>query len=325
MTPLEWTLLLGAAVCGTALSAFFSGMETGLYTLNRVRLELRAGTRDRPAQILAHLLARPQRMLAVVLIGTNAATQLAAWSIAAMLHAAEISPMASIIIDTAILVPILLVVAEVLPKDLFRAHGDVWCYRLARPLHAADLAFRWTLVGPLTEWFGRSVSTLVGGDASQDQTARHRMSDLLKEGIGAGVLTESQTNLLDRAMQLREHSVSDVMVPWNEVHTVCVDASREQRQIASESRWSRLPILDGSHRVLGIISVLDLDAQPDAALTTHSQAAMKLRPDDRADVSLRTLKAHSATIAIVEDEQSRPVGIVTVKDLIAPLLAPAIP
>jgi CBS domain containing-hemolysin-like protein len=115
------------------------------------------------------------------------------------------------------------------------------------------------------------------------------------------------------------------MVPWHEVHTVCVDASREQRQIASESRWSRLPLLDSSRRVLGIISVLDLYAQPDAALTTQSQAAMKLRPDDRADVSLRTLKAHYATIAIVEDEQSRPVGIVTVKDLIAPLLAPAIP
>ena len=325
MTPFEWTLLLGAAVGGTVLMAFFAGMETGLYTLNRVRLELRAGAHDRPAQILAHLLARPQRMLAVVLIGTNAANQLAAWSIAAMLHAAEVSPVASIIIDTAILVPILLVVAEILPKDLFRAHGDVWCYRLARPLHAVDLAFRWVLVGPLTEWFGRGVSTLVGGDASQDQTARHRMSDLLKEGIGAGVLTASQTNLLDRAMQLREHSVSDVMVPWHAVHTVSVGATREQRQAASESRWSRLPLLDSSHSVLGIISVLDLDAQPDAALTTQSQAAMKLRPDDRADVSLRTLKAHSATIAIVEDEQSRPVGIVTVKDLIAPLLAPAIP
>lgn len=325
MTPIEWTLLFGAAVAGTVLSALFSGMETGLYTLNRVRLELRAGEHDRPAQILANLLARPQRMLAVVLLGTNAANQFAVWSIAAMLHAADVGPVASIIIDTAILVPILLVVAEVLPKDLFRAHGDVWCYRLARPLHAADLVFRWVLVGPLTEWFGSGVSTLVGGDASQDQTARQRMSDLLKEGIGAGVLTASQTNLLDRAMHLREHSVSDVMVPWHDVHTVSVDATREQKQEAIDSPWSRLPLLDGSHRVLGIISVLDLDAQPDAALTTQTQAAIKLGPNDRADVSLRAFKAHHATIAIVEDDQSRPLGIVTVKDLISPLLAAATP
>jgi CBS domain containing-hemolysin-like protein len=321
MTSLDWTILLTAAAAGIVLMALFAGMETGLYTLNRVRLELRAGEHDRRAEILASLLARPQRMLAVVLIGTNAANQLAAWSIAALLHGAGVGPLASIIVDTAILVPVLLVFAEVLPKDLFRAHGDNWCYRLARPLQAVNVALQWTLIGPLTEWFGRGVSALVGGDAERDVTARQRMSDLLKEGMGAGVLTASQTNLLDRAMQLREHVVADLMIPWHAVQTVAAHAGPAQRRAAIDSRRSRLPVLASSGQVVGVVSILDLDADPGESLASQAQDAMTLSPEARADTSLRALRAHHATIAIVKDHQGHAIGIVTVKDLIAPLLA----
>ena len=321
MTGLEWTLLLVAAVAGTGLSAVFSGMEIGLYTLNRVRLELRVGKGDRSARILGRLLDHPSHMLMVILIGTNAANQLGAWSVAEMLHGAGYGPVAAIIIDTAILVPVLLIVAEVLPKDLFRAHGDRWCYTLARPLRVVERMLQWTGVGPVVEWFGQGIASMVGGTAAGEVTARQRMSDLLKEGVDAGVLSEGQTDLLDRAMILRECVVRDEMVPWSEVHTLSTDAAAGDRRKAIDSRWSRLPVLEQGGQVVGIVSVLDLDAKPVAPIVDLVHQPMFLSERLSADAALRALRSHQAAIGIVQNAAGHTVGIVTIKDLVRPLFS----
>jgi putative hemolysin len=321
MTGLEWTLLLVAAVAGTGLSAVFSGMEIGLYTLNRVRLELRMGEGDQSARILGRLLSRPSHMLTVVLIGTNAANQLSAWSVSALLHGAGYGPVEAIIIDTIILVPVLLIMAEVLPKDLFRAHGDRWCYTLARPLRVVEGMLLWTGVGPLVEWFGERVASLVGGSAAGEVTARQRMSDLLKEGVDAGVLSEEQTDLLDRAMNLRERLVRDEMVAWSAVHTLGVGATADDRRAAIESRWSRLPVLDQQGQAIGIVSVLDLDANPDSPTSSLVRPPMFVPETMSADAALRMLRSHQAAIGIVQRASGQTVGIVTIKDLIRPLFS----
>jgi len=320
MTLLEGTLLAAAALIGTGLSALFSGMETGLYTMNRVRLELRSGDGFRPARRLLRLIERPQRMLAVVLIGNNAANQLGAWSIAAMLHAAGLSAVPAIIVDTLILVPVLLIFAEVLPKDLFRAHGDRWCYALAGPLRAVDVVLATCGLSILVEWFGRGIAWMIGGDAAGERSARQRMSDLLKEGVGAGVLSTRQTALLDRALRLRERSVAEVMIPWGQVATLDASADAAARQRAIDSRWTRLPTTDANGRVLGITSVLDLASALPSPLDAVIKPALHVSSGDRADNTLRALRKHDAAVAIVSDDRGRPIGIVTVKDLVRPLL-----
>ncbi|MDP7070640.1 MAG: CNNM domain-containing protein [Phycisphaerales bacterium] len=315
MTAESTILLIGLAMVATVL---FSGMETGLYTLNRVRLQLRADRGDRHALTLRSLLERPHRLLAVVLIGNNAANQTAAWAIAHGLHAAGFGPIQSIVIDTLILVPVLLIFAEILPKDLFRAHGDRWCYALALPLKIIERALTAMGLALFVEWFGRSMATLAGGTAERELTARQYMSDLFKEGIDAGVLSVGQTALLDRAMELRNRRIADVMIPWSKVGTL-LDTD-EGRQQAIDSRWTRLPVLGRDGVVRGIVSVLDLAEAPDRNLTEVLVEAMTVRPSDRADAALRSLRSHRAAMAIVLGSRDEPVGIVTVKDLIQPLL-----
>jgi CBS domain containing-hemolysin-like protein len=321
MTGFEWAILLFAAIAGTCLSAIFSGMEIGLYTLNRVRLELRSKAGERSAHILHQLLSRPSHMLTVILIGTNAANQLGAWSISAMLDGAGYGPIASIVIDTIILVPVLLILAEVLPKELFRAHGDRWCYSLAPPLRVVELILRWTGVGATIEWLGRGIAAIVGGSTEGEVTARQRMSDLFKEGIDAGLLSEQQTNLLDRALSLRDRTVQDEMVPWEAVQTVTNHAPADDRRIAINSRWSRLPVTENGAGVTGIVSVLDLDCSPHLSVGDLAHKAMFIHSATPADHALRKLRIHHAGIGVVQDDQGETIGIVTIKDLIRPLLA----
>ena len=322
MTSAAIIMLICAVILGTLLSALFSGLETGLYTMNRVRLELRVAAGDRTALILASLIARPRRMLAVILLGNNAANQLGAWSIARMLHGAGMGQLASIVIDTLILVPLLLIVAEVLPKDLFRAHGDRWCHRLAQPLRIFELILTWTGIALLVDWFGWLVSRLVGGNPQPEASARHRMSDLLKEGIDAGVLSSRQTALLDRALQLREHTVEDLMVPWSNVSRLSNEADRSALNTAIQSGWSRLPVVDGNGSVTGILSILDLSSKDQDIRDIELSDPLPLSPHTHADAALRSLRAHHASMAIVRSTNGSPLGMVTIKDLARPLIGP---
>jgi len=312
--------LVLAALAGTAMSALFSGMETGIYTLNRVRLEIHAAAHDPRASVLWRLLHRPRRLLAVILIGNNAANQLGAWSIAALLHGAGLDPVSAIIVDTVILVPVLLIFAEVLPKDLFRAHGDQWCYVLARPLRVIEVLLTASGLALLVEWFGRAVAAMAGGDGDRARSARQRVSDLLKEGVDAGVISTGQTALLDRAIQLGERSVQDLMVPWRRVGTISSIDDVQSRQRAIDSPWTRLPVVRPDGSVTGILSVIDLVSRGDLA-TSAIQPAVFMRPGERADTALRSLRTHRAAIGIVADSDGAPQGIVTVKDLVAPLIS----
>ena len=55
------------------LSAFFSGSETALMSLNRYKLRHKAGEGHRGAQIAEKLLQRPDRLIGLILLGNNAA------------------------------------------------------------------------------------------------------------------------------------------------------------------------------------------------------------------------------------------------------------
>jgi putative hemolysin len=319
MTSLDWALLIAAAIAGVMIMGLFAGLEMGLYTLNRVRLQLRVGQADHRALILSRLLGRPERMLAVVLIGTNAANQLGAWSIARMLHAGGVGAFSSILIDTIILVPLLLVVAEILPKDLFRSHGDRWCYKLAPLLRGVEFVLTWIGLVPLCTVFGRFITRLTGGQTNADLSARQRMTHLLLEGRDAGVLSEGQSELLSRALSLGERLVGGEMVPWRSVRTLPMDADDRSRNEAVASPWTRFPVIDHDGGIAGIVSVVDLYCTPDIPIDELAVHPLRLHPDDAVSDALRQLRSHQSQIAIIETTTGRPLGIVTLKDLVEPL------
>jgi len=71
-------LLFGLLTVFIFCSAFFSASETGVMTSNRYRLKHRAKLGDRSAQRVLHLLAQPDRLIGVILVGNNAVNTLAA-------------------------------------------------------------------------------------------------------------------------------------------------------------------------------------------------------------------------------------------------------
>ena len=89
------TLLIVAisiTLVGVLLSALYSGLETGLYTINRIRLDVRAAASMPSALRLKFFVDNPTRMLAVLLVCNNIANYLATCGTAILLDQTSLGP-----------------------------------------------------------------------------------------------------------------------------------------------------------------------------------------------------------------------------------------
>lgn len=77
MEHISTTTLIVTLLIMVVISAYFSGSETGMMTLNRYRLRHRAKQGNRQAKRVEKLLRKPDRLISTVLIGNNTVNILA--------------------------------------------------------------------------------------------------------------------------------------------------------------------------------------------------------------------------------------------------------
>ncbi len=130
----EMYIAIGITLLGILLSALYSGLETGLYTVNKIRLDVRALSGVTSAKRLFAIINRPARMLAVLLVCNNVANYLASYGAARLLEETTLGPWMAIIVNAMVMIPILFIFGEVLPKDLFRSHTYTWTYKWSATL-----------------------------------------------------------------------------------------------------------------------------------------------------------------------------------------------
>ena len=315
--------LLG--LVGFVLSGLFSGIETGIYTLNRVRLAVGVARADGAALRLRRELDRPGRTLSTILIGTNASSYLASFALAELLHhgLGVEGDWALIAVEAALLTPVLFIFAETLPKDLFRTYTDRWTYSLVWLLVASRWVFICCGLLPLVHLGATLAGRLIGAGPEPAVTARQRISLLIKEGAGVGLLSESQTSLADRALAMGDRTVATEMVPWDRVVTIDLGADhlgRMSRMRRSDSGFTRYPVVDQTGRAVGVLSVLDAMLEPTQSTARLMTEPITFHPRTPVTEALRSLRSARQPMAVAVDEtDNRPLGLVTLKDLVEPL------
>ncbi|MHC4246785.1 MAG: DUF21 domain-containing protein, partial [Planctomycetota bacterium] len=110
MTGLVLSILV--ATVGVVGSAIFSGLETGLYVVDRVRLAVRSGRGVRHASALEAEIERPERLLSALLIANNAANFAGSLGVAAVLSMFVVFYWWVVILNTLVVVPLLFIFGE---------------------------------------------------------------------------------------------------------------------------------------------------------------------------------------------------------------------
>lgn len=312
-----WSLVALFGLMGSALA---SGLEMGLYSLGRLGLETRALGGDHAAMMLRTEIRRTDRLLSTLLVHNNVCNYIGVLGVSALLGAAGMGPILTLVVQSIVVTPIILVFGESLPKELFRTGADRLTYLFAPILRGLRVFYVLLGVVPLVMLAGRAMTRLIGGAGlGGSSDARQRMANILKEAGGPSGMSDEHSTLLDRALALGRGRVGDEMLSWSMAQKVHADWSHERiRRALGPTPATTVPVTDGHGRVLGVASAISLLAgeptEPD-----RLRPAVLVSPDTPSVVAIRRILAADADLAIVT-QNSKPVGVVTLNDLTETLL-----
>lgn len=313
-----WLIILAVLI---ALSAFFAGTETALMALNRYRLRHLAKSGHRGAQFAEKLLARPDRLIGMILLG-NIAVHSASAAITTFL---TLRLLGEVWVSAAIgvLTVFILIFGEIAPKTLSALYPDrvalgssyvyVWLQWVAFP-------FVW-----LINLLSNGLLRLFG--VSPEEAAQHSLSteELRSVVAEAGALIpQRHQKMLLSLLDLEKATVEDIMVPRNEI--VGVDLADPPEQIKAlllGSEHTRLPLYNGSIDDLrGIIhlrnaqKVIAADPLDVPELMRSSREPYFIPAGTPLNQQLLNFQNQKRRIGFVVDEYGDIQGLVTLADIL---------
>jgi len=223
------TTLIVTLIIMVLVSAFFSGAETGMMTLNRYRLRHKAKQGNRAAQRVESLLRKPDRLISLVLIGNNLVNILA--SAIATIVGMRLYGNVGVAIATGILTFVILVFSEVLPKTIAALYPEKVAYPfsvLLKPLQILMMPVVWllnTITRLLMRILGIKVDNVMSTALSKDE-----LRTLVNESRSQ--MSRRNQDMLLSVLDLEKVTVDDIMTPRNEI--VGIDINDEWKAIARQ-------------------------------------------------------------------------------------------
>ena len=329
------SLVLALLVC-LVLSAFYSGSETALVSVNKFRINQLVESENARAGIVHRLVESPQRMLALTLVGTNLANvliaQLGEGLVARGLPNLAVSLQG--LIATVGITTLLLIFGEILPKTIFRVKADALALRYAYLLRLSELVLAPLiyLVKTLTQFIVKIIDR--GASTPSPDAQREELRLLATMGERSGNLHTDQRRMIHSLLNLQNRTVAQVMVPLVDIvaiekHTKCTDFL----QVAADSGFSRIPVYEEQiYNIVGIVNLLDViyNNVESEANSNHNEESDTLPnmiepfirtvlhvPESKnINALLKEIQHTRHTMVFAVDEYGGTVGLVTIEDLV---------
>ncbi len=303
------------------VSAFFSGSETGMMSLNRYRLRHLAQKKNHSATRVEKLLQRADRLLGVILLG-NTFANLMASSLATIIAVRLLGDIGSLVATIALTL-IILIFAEVTPKTLAALYPMKFAFIVSLPLQwllRILYPFVWvanTVSNAILKCFGVKFHQRVVESLSRDE-----LRTVVKEAQGRMPIEhiEMLTSLLD----LEQVTVEDIMVPRNEI--IGIDLSDDWEVIQDQlinSQHTRMPIYrEHIDNVLGVLHMrlaLHLQAQNRLSKDTILEVALKpyfIPEGTSLHQQLLNFRQSKRRVGLIVNEYGDIIGLTTMEDIL---------
>ena len=314
------TLAIILIVCCWVVSFFFNGIESGLLSIDPVRLRQNVKRRVPAALQLNRLLKHPERLLATVLLVTNAADIVALLLLTSQLF--RWYGYAGFAFALVISLPVYLFLLSVLPKALFQRFPFRALARLAGVLEFTSILF-----SPLLELGARIGKLLLPGQARKRRrlfAARDELKQITTESEREGALTATERAMIHSVVDFRGSKVCDVMVPAAKVAALRSGAStQEALELGASTGLDRLPVLAPDGQPTGLVNVLDILLERDGnkPLGEYVRRIVTTTDDEPTYRVMQQLRGGRLGLAAVVDRKNNFRGIVAVEDLVRRLVS----
>ncbi|MCB5253430.1 MAG: hemolysin family protein, partial [Candidatus Cloacimonetes bacterium] len=311
-------LILAVLLFFLFLSLFFSGLETGLISIDMIALE-HSSRRSRRDASLLRFLKQPDKFLGTTLIGNNIANAILASL--ATLFVAELGEFrfdaryTSLIIGT-----IVLIFGEIVPKAIFRDYADTIVPRLY-PI----LLFFYYLFRPFVAvvgWINRGLRKMLKLDENNqyDYLTKDDINFLLNESSEDSTMSP-QLEMIEDALDLKDMDARNVMVPRTDIVAIPESSSiAEISEIAREEGFTRYPVYRNSiDDIIGVLIIYDIlkfqnGEEKCAGDLVHEPFFAPENMD--VDILLKEMQLQHKSMTIIVDSYGGTAGIVTIEDIL---------
>ncbi|WP_417664883.1 HlyC/CorC family transporter [Pseudidiomarina sp.] len=306
------------------LSAYFSGSETGMMSVNRYRLRHLAQQGNAGANRVLYLLDRPDRLIGLILIGNNL-VNIAASAIATIICLRWFGD-AGIVIATFGLTLVVLIFAEVTPKTIAALHPE----RIAFP-SSFVLKPMLTVLYPLvatvnfiTNSFMRLLGINPKGSSGQDALSSEELRTVVNEANS--MIPSSHQDMLISILDLEKVTVEDVMIPRADISGIDVqdDVKSIIKQL-SQAQYTRILLYRNEiDDAVGFLHARDImqimtknNNDLDKSEIVRAARDIYYIPEGTPlNVQLLKFQRNKERIGLVVDEYGDIQGLVTLEDIL---------
>jgi len=299
-------------------SFFFALAEAALLSLSKWQARQLAERHPRAGAVVARLLEQPQDLLATMALGNTFAN-------AAML--AVVLQMVfdgrwPFVLTVALLLALILIGCEVLPKTLAVRQPERWARRTGWLL----LLFQ-KLTAPLSYVAQKMNEVILKLAAPQFAKPSPALTDgeyheLLEMAYQQGTLAESEKEIILQIVSLDQRMVRDVMRPRTGMACISDDATVEEMIAAARKfKHRRLPIYDETpDTIVGILNTRALLLDPKIDLADAIEFPSFVPETMNLLQLFQSLQKQQRGLAVVLDEFGSTAGIVTMEDILGQIV-----
>ena len=312
-----------AIVLGLVLFLYAGAVETAVDNLSRTRLQQLANAGRERARALEVMIEHPSHyLIAAQVLRTLAGVTTTAFVVALALDGAVGDRLN--VLWTAIATFVGLTLLLAFPRGIAVRDPERTLLTLYYPVRITSWLF-----GPLVTALNR-----IGGGAAGlfglrnvpetmvvSTDALHTHASAARE---AGLIEESEQDMIDSIIELDKTTVREVMVPRLDVTALAASATVEEAlEVISSQGYSRVPVYESSiDEIVGVLYAKDLLRVCRPEDLNRQIRTLDLRPvyvvpeSKKTDELLRELRHSHVHFAVVVDEYGGTAGIVTIEDLL---------
>ena len=322
MDDIHIGLLFGLIALLIIISAFFSGSETSMLSLNRYRLKHLSKNNNKAAKRASDLLENPERLIGMILIGNNLVNILAS-SIATVI-AIRLFGDAGIAIATLILTVVILIFAEITPKTIAAYYPEKFAFPaswLLRILLKIFYPLVWSLnliTGLLLRLMGISPKT-----NQEDHLSSEELRTIVDEA--GELIPERHQGMLLNILDIEHTNVEDIMIPRAEIFAIDLNANEDViLNMLQNCEYTRVPVYENDiNNVVGILHMRNVGKllSRDVSFNKDGLKDIIREPVFTPAITglhqqLINFQTEKRRIALVVDEYGSVMGLVTLEDIL---------
>lgn len=321
-------LKIGLLILSAILVFIFSGIETGIFSLNQLRIRQQMREGNKKANILFNYQREPERFYWTILLGNTVANGILV--IALVLLLKEVTSDSSFWALFLLCIFILFTFCNLLPKKLFNQFPNRLCLAVAQPFRIAQVALA-PFVNIVHKFFGNAFEGSIGQPLENRLFRNREELKILMDESNYSLSNEERT-MISQVLRLNERTLGQVAIPLHSSITASADSTISTVvDLCRNHRIARIPIWKfggGQRKVIGIVtlktSLYKEDYDSDKLASEYMQPALFLPADLKVEAALKRMQRSGQWLAIVTSESQKEAGIVSLQDILKVVFSDAL-